>query len=284
MARKISLEKQASTYLKGSCESRWGSRLSLKTMEGALHRAHMPSPWPSGSADWPDYLRIFFLKLWTDRLPPAAERHKRSDRDDGELVPPHCPHCLLNGETDPETQTHLLHTCPKATHRSHILSRDINNIFRKYIEPYTPYSTIDVLHWATMENIPLEQEDDRVSGLSDIHDRLRILRRGPQIFHLDKQRFAEPWLQHILKTTHKHLHSHELHEILQIHTPANSIDPHLLNGIAQSLSLRTVLSPIASNYHIDALTPLVHAQSIDTSLLLSTLPPQTYPSASQGQS
>ena len=127
-----------------------------------------------------------------------------------------------------------------------------------------------------MENISLEQEEGWVSGLSDKHDRLRVLRRGPQVFHLGKQRFAEPWLQHILKT-HKHLHSHELHEILQTHTPADSIDPHLLNGIAQSLSIRTVLSPIASNYHIDALIPLAHAQSVDTSLLVSHTPLQTHP-------
>ena len=66
-------------------------------------------------------------------------------------------------------------------------------------------------------------------------------------------------------------HSHELQEILQSHTPADSIDPHLLNAIAQSLSIRTVLSPIASNYHITAKTPSCHAHHIDTPLLLSTL-------------
>jgi hypothetical protein len=126
------LEKAATTYLKGSCESRWGSRLSNKTIEGALHRAHTPSQWPSGSADWPDYLRIFRHKLWTDRLPTAAERHKRGDQKNGELVPPHCPHCLLGVEPVAETQTHLLHTCLAALHRAHILNRDINNLFRKY--------------------------------------------------------------------------------------------------------------------------------------------------------
>jgi hypothetical protein len=71
------LDKLASIYLKGSCEARWSFHLSEKSMEGALHKAHTPSHWPSGSADWPDYLRIFRLKLWTDRLPTAAERHKR---------------------------------------------------------------------------------------------------------------------------------------------------------------------------------------------------------------
>ena len=87
---------------------------------------------------------------------------------------------------------------------------------------------------------------------------------------MGSQRFAEPWLQHILKLN-KHSHSHELQEILQSHTPADSIDPHLLNAIAQSLSIRTVLSPIASNYHITAKTPSCHAHHIDTPLLLSTL-------------
>jgi len=187
-----------------------------------------------------------------------------------ELVSPHCPHCLLEGDPVSETQTHLLHTCPAAVHRAHILNRDINNLFRKYTEPYVPHSTIDVLQWATQANITLEREDGWTSGIADKHDRVRILRRGPAVFHMGSQRFAEPWLQHILKLN-KHLHSHELQEKLQSHTPADSIDPHLLNGIAQSLSIRTVLSPIASNYHIIAKTPSCHAHRIDTPLLLSTL-------------
>ena len=48
IAPMCTLEKQASTYLKGSFESRWGSRLSVKTMEGALHRAHI-EPHRSGT-------------------------------------------------------------------------------------------------------------------------------------------------------------------------------------------------------------------------------------------
>ena len=157
----------------------------------------------SDRADWPGYLRIFRHKLWTDRLPKAAERHKRGDLENGELVPPHCPHCPL--VVVAETQTHLLHTFPAAMHRAHILNRDINNLFRKYTEPYVPHSTIDVPQWATQANITLEREDRWTSGIADKHDRIRILRRGPAVYHMGSQRFAEPWLQHILQLN-KHSH------------------------------------------------------------------------------
>jgi hypothetical protein len=45
----------------------------------------------------------------------------------------------------------------------------------------------------------------------------------------------------------------------------------MLSCIAQSLSLNTVLSPIASIYHISALTPHANAQFIHTPILIPTL-------------
>jgi hypothetical protein len=83
-----------------------------RKMEGENARMGTLPTWGTCRRSWPQHLRTFAHKLWTKRLPTAHNRAKRGDTEDDVPVMPWCPHCLKQGDTNLETHTHLLETCP----------------------------------------------------------------------------------------------------------------------------------------------------------------------------
>jgi hypothetical protein len=115
--------------------------LYSRRMEGANHRAGPNPGWSTGGRSWPTFLRNFRHKLVTQRLPTAHYRAHRGDTENGTLVNPWCPHCLVTGTCTQETHLHML-TCPSTPRRGLQLCRAINNDCRQIYPPHTLNDTL----------------------------------------------------------------------------------------------------------------------------------------------
>ena len=79
----------------------------------------------------PEFLLKFRHKMWLQRLPTWAMRHKRNDHEDGTPVTPFCTTCTKIGLNIPETMYHIFVECIGAARSSHLRLK-LNNVYRKY--------------------------------------------------------------------------------------------------------------------------------------------------------
>ena len=247
------LEKLAGPYL-GLChELRWRARLHARRMEGAIHRSTPIPRWKTGSRSWPDHLRIFRHKLITNRLPTAAERHSRGDREDGLPVSSTCPTCDQHGSHITETQTHVLDSCPHIQHRHTIISRSINNTFRQFTQPAPLHKHDTDPYDQLLRVIDIEELDGWESITTDKHGRSRTIAKGEPLYSVLGKQFSHPWFRHIF-----HIHNTpwtSWTSVFRDHNPTDCIDPFLLSSIAHTTNASQVLTAIPSNPFITCNTP-----------------------------
>ena len=90
---------------------------------------------PVNASSWPQFLRTFFIKIITDRLPTRATRHKRQDKHaDGSLVSPHCTACKMSPPAV-ETREHFLYDCTTGGKRRWLHLQKTVTFFRQFVPP-----------------------------------------------------------------------------------------------------------------------------------------------------
>ena len=232
-------------------------QLYERKMEGANARTGTLPTWGTGRRTWPHYLRTFAHKLWTKRLPTAHNRAKRGDTEDDVPVMPWCPHCLKQGDTNLETHTHLMETCPSLATSKYKLARTINNIFRTSAAP-TPIAP----------PIPLTEEEGHLETIgvdwshttgwethtTDKHGRETPMCQGPEGREIDGTHLLTSWVHSTLKYCEQHLPWETHKQYLEQMTPESSIDPHLLQGLASAIQADHIYDVISHNPFIPAQT------------------------------
>ena len=250
------VEKKASTPFKDiQCRKRM-NQLYSRSLEGANHRAG-PSPgWKTGGRQWPAFLRKFRHKLITQRLPTGQNRALRGDTEDGVAVTPWCPLCQEGGVLTPETHEHLL-TCPCTTQYRFTLIRDINNIFKQYYTPRSLTPTMDDMEEGdTLDTIALPYAHTAAwtSYTTDKHGRKTPIARGTPGRIYGKTKRITSWAHNILRHCNLNIHPQNQKEYIDSIKPYNSLDPHLLQGIAQAIQATTIHDTIPHNPFIPTTT------------------------------
>jgi hypothetical protein len=236
--------------------------LYARHLEGANHRAGTNPGWNTGGRQWPNFLRIFRHKLITQRLPTAYNRARRGDMENGTLVNPWCPLCATTGTFTIETHEHLL-TCPCKTRERLKLARSINNNCRPYYQPKQIHAPLDndieeeiMAHngmtWDTTEGWQ--------SHMTDKHGRKTPIAQGPEGRNYNGSRKLTSWAHSILRYVDDHIDPQHQYKYIQSIQAGNSIDPHLLQGLAQAINATTIHDTIPHNPFIptnthDIMTP-----------------------------
>jgi len=237
------------------------SQLYSRKMEGANHRAGCNPGWNTGGRKWPNFLRTFRHKLITQRLPTADNRSRRGDSENGTQVNPWCPLCLETGTCTVETHDHLL-TCPCTSRDRLKLARQINNDCRHYYLPKSISTSLDYdEEGEILDNagISWDTTDGWESHMTDKHGRKTVISKGPQGRIYNGIHRLTSWAHNILRHADTHISPQHHYGYLQDNRPDDSVDPHLLQGLAQTISATTIHDTIAHNPFIP--TPTLHTST-----------------------
>ena len=231
-------------------------QLYSRTLEGANHRAGPTPGWKTGSRQWPTFLKRFRHKLLTQRLPTAQNRAKRGDPEDGVPVNLWCPLCLAKGSCVQETHDHLL-TCPHSAREQIKLLRKINNDFKQYYNPTSLLPMMDsIVENDILDRIaqPHSTTEAWTSHTTDKHGRKTPLMSGTpgRVYGTTKR--ITSWAQNILRHCDSAIHPQHHKEYIDSVKPYNSLDPHLLQGIAQAIQATTIHDTIPHNPFIPTTT------------------------------
>ena len=227
-----------------------------RRMEGANHRIGNNPGWSTGGRSWPTFLRNFRHKLVTQRLPTAHNRAHRGDTENGSLVMPWCPHCLETGTCTQETHLHML-TCPSTPRRGLQLSRAINNDCRQI---YQPQSLIDTL---TPEQERMIMRESAISWditpgweshTTDKHGRESNISSGEPGRAFTHGTKLTAWAHNIVHHCRLHVPFERHSQYMSSAQATGSIDPHLLQGLADSISATTIHDIIPHNPFIPTQT------------------------------
>jgi hypothetical protein len=231
-------------------------QLYSRSLEGANHKAGTTPGWKTGGKQWPSFLRKFRHKLVTQRLPTAQNRARRGDTENGAHVNPWCPLCLDEGSCVQETHDRLL-TCPCST-RAHIkLSREINNDFKQYYHPTALTALLDESDERDTLDIialPYSRTEAWTSYTTDKHGRETPLSKGTPGRIYGRTKRITSWAHNILRHCNSNLHPQHHKEYIESVRPHNSLDPHLLQGIAHAIQATTIHDTIPHNPFIPTTT------------------------------
>ena len=232
-------------------------QLYSRSMEGANARAGSIPNWSSGSKVWATHLRNFRHKLWTKRLPTAYNRSRRGDTEDGVAIMPWCPECLKNNMANLETHEHLIHTCPFRNASHYKLARTLNNNFRldaapTLISPLMQAS--DVTELLQLAQLQWNSTPGWESHTTDKHGRTSTIRTGPPGTNVGGTHFLTSWLHSVLRHCDNTLPLSQHTEYITNIQPEDSLDPHLLQGLASVISATTIHDTIPHNPFIPTTT------------------------------
>ena len=258
----ILVEKAATTpFARIQTEAR-KTLLYARHLEGANHRAGNNPGWNTGGRQWPNFLRIFRHKLITQRLPTAYNRARRGDSENGTQVNPWCPLCATTGTFTIETHEHLL-TCPCTSRDRLKLARAINNNCRPYYQPkhiHTPLDPDTEEEIMATNGMTWDITEGWESHMSDKHGRKTRIAQGPEGRNYNGARKLTSWAHSILRHVDDHIEPQHQYGYIQSIQAGNSIDPHLLQGLAQAINATTIHDTIPHNPFIptptlDIMTP-----------------------------
>ena len=230
--------------------------LYSRRMEGANLRAGPNPGWSTGGRSWPTFLRNFRHKLITQRLPTAHNRAHRGDTENGTLVNPWCPHCLATGTCTQETHLHML-TCPSTPRRGLTLSRTINNDCRQMYQPrpltdtLTPDQELMIMRES---GISWDVTPGWESHTSDKHGRQSTISTGPTGRVFTRGTKLTAWAHSIIKYCRTHVPFEEHSQLMSSTQASSSLDPHLLQGLADAITATTIHDAIPHNPFIPTQT------------------------------
>ena len=238
--------------------------LYARYMEGANHRVGKNPGWSTGGRQWPSFLRVFRHKLVTQRLPTAKNRAFRGDTENGTVVNPWCPHCLALGDCNIETHIHFL-TCP-CTKRSRLqLQRAVNNECRRMYQP----KHINTLYEAETEStvmshsgIPWTATEGWKSYTEDKHGRKSTIATGQPGRSYEFGNRLTAWSHNIMQHCRAHVPQQDHFKYLQAIRPYTSLDPHLLQGLAQAIQATSIHDTIPHNPFIPTPTHCITKPSM----------------------
>ena len=246
--------------------------LYARYMEGANHRVGKNPGWSTGGRQWPSFLRVFRHKLVTQRLPTAQNRAFRGDTENGTVVNPWCPRCLALGDCNIETHIHFL-TCP-CTKRSRLqLQRAVNNECRRMYQP----KHINTLYEAEIEptvmshsGIPWTATEGWKSYTEDKHGRKSTIATGQPGRSYEFGNRLTAWSHNIMQHCRAHVPQQDHFKYLQAIRPHTSLDPHLLQGLAQAIQATSIHDTIPHNPFIPTPTHCITNLQWDNCPQLST--------------